>query len=174
VVNLGTKIEQFQDGPIREVDKAALVFVSGERNEDESLRLVTVEMTVSMHEKSNMRKFMESWRGKSYTDEQAQKGVPLHKLHGIPALMSIEHITTRQGRTFAKVVSIGPLPKKMDPPDKMLLEEYIRPDFFAERKKEYAEGVAKHRREVGLYDEDGGPLPDEDYYDTEDDSSIPF
>lgn len=175
VINLGYKVEQFQDNPAREVEKAALVFASGERNEDRTLRLVTAEMTVSMHEKSNMRAFLESWRGKSFTPQQVEQGVPLHKLWGVNGLFSIEHITTRQGRTFAKIRSVSPLPKAMPAPVDDLAAEYVRPDFFEDRKREYAEGIKKFRAEAGLYDGEGGPLPDEEYATGDDtDDSVPF
>src|SRR5690349_5309204 len=114
VVDLGVNVEHFADQEPREVAKVALVFASGERQEkDESLVLVTSEMTNSANEKANLRKFLESWRGKSYTQEQAEQGLPLHKLHGQAALISIEHVTTRKGRKFVKISSVAPLPKAM-------------------------------------------------------------
>src|SRR3990167_7699733 len=75
VVNLGTNVEQFPGSDPREVDKVALVFASGEtQGVENELTLVTVEMTNSMNEKANLRKFLESWRGKSYTAQQAEAG----------------------------------------------------------------------------------------------------
>lgn len=145
VVNFGIRVEDFPGSEPREVAKAALVFVSGQRQENGELTIVTVEMTLSMHEKANMRRFLESWRGKSYSAQQAEAGVPLHKLQGQAALMSIEQITTKRGRLFAKVSSISPLPKDMEPPEPGLLEEYTRPTFLEERKAEYAAALAKHR-----------------------------
>lgn len=144
VVNLGTKVEQYQDKAPHEADKAALVFASGERFEKE-LRIITVEMTLSMSEKANMRKFLESWRGKSYTPEEAEAGVPLEKLYGQTALVSVQHIKTRAGNKFAKVISIGPLPRVMPKPDSAVLEEYVRPKFFETRKQEYLKGLMAHR-----------------------------
>src|SRR5882762_9985822 len=96
VVNLGVNVEQFPGQEPREVAKVALVFASGERQPDESLTLVTTEMTLSANEKANLRKFLESWRGKSYTAEQAEAGLPVNKLYGQSALVSIEHVTTRK------------------------------------------------------------------------------
>jgi len=169
VVNLGTRVERYGDFEPKEVEKAALVFVSGARHDDDSLMLVTAEMTLSMFELANMRKFLESWRGKQYTEEQAEEGVPLHKVQGQPALVSIEQITTKRGRKFAKVMSISPLPKEMTSPDAALLEEYVRPDFYEDKKKEYAEGVAQHRESVGVSYPDQNP--DDDEFDPD---AIPF
>ena len=149
VVNLGVNVEQFPGQEAREVAKVALVFASGERQADESLTLVTTEMTLSANEKANLRKFLESWRGKSYTPEQAEAGLPINKLYGQSALVSIEHVLTRKGRKFAKIVSIGPLPKAMPSPDGKLLIEYERPKFLVDRKAAYAEALAKHREVLG-------------------------
>lgn len=176
VIYLGRKIEQYPGKPIREAEKASLVFASGERQEAKDgapgeLALVTVEMTLSMNEKANMRKFLESWRGRAYTAEQADAGVPLDKLHGHSALISVQHITTSKGRKFAKVVSISPLPKAMPAPDAAIMNEYTRPKFFEDRKAEYAKQVATHRAAVGVGgDGDPGPVPDG----LDEDDDLPF
>ena len=149
VVNLGTNVEQFPGSDPREVDKVALVFASGEQQGTQhELTLVTVEMTNSMNEKSNLRKFLESWRGKSYTAQQAEAGVPLHKLQAQVGLLSIEHVTTKRGRKFAKVRSVSPLPKAMEAPGAPVLEGYERPKFLDDKKKQYADALAKHRSET--------------------------
>lgn len=168
VVNLGTKVEQYLNFEPKAVEKVAIVFASGEKHEA-GLAIVTVEMTLSMSEKANLRKFLESWRGKSYTAEQAEEGVPLHKLHGHPALTSIEHIKTKRGNTFAKVRSIGPLPKAMTPPSSDLLDEYERPNFFDDKKRQYAEDLARFRHTT----DDEPPAPDDEYAD-EDPDALPF
>lgn len=169
VVNLGTRPEEFPGSDPRESPKAALVFASGERHATGELVIVTVEMTLSMHEKANMRQFLESWRGRGYTPEQSEAGVPLHKLHGQTGLASIEHIVTRRNRLFAKVRSIAPLPDGMEPPDPKIIDEYERPEFFAARKKEYATELAAYRARARPSDE-----PD-DYGDpADDDDDLPF
>lgn len=162
VVDLGLKIEQFPGQPAREVPKVALVFVSGERQEDESLMLVTSEMTLSAGEKANLRKFLEHWRGKSYSDDQVRKGLPVTKLHSQAALVSVEHVLTRANRTFAKISAISPLPKQVPAPDAKLVTEYERPKFFADRKAAYAEAVKKFRAEAGVEASDPAVTDDAD------------
>lgn len=170
VVDLGVNVDQFPGQEPREVAKVALVFASGERQTDESLTLVTTEMTLSANEKANLRKFLESWRGKSYTAEQAEAGLPVNKLYGQSALVSIEHVLTRKSRKFAKIVSIGPLPKAMPSPDGKLLVEYERPKFLVDRKAAYAAALAKHRENGGEIQPPGYTGADED----DDDSEVPF
>jgi hypothetical protein len=163
VVNLGINVEQFGEQEPREVPKVALVFASGETQEDGSLTLVTTEMTLSANEKANLRKFIESWRGKSYTPEQAEAGLPISKLYGQPALLSIEHVLTRKGRKFAKITSISPLPKAMPAPQTDVLGKYERPKFLTDRKAQYAEALKKHRG-----------VASETVTDNGDDDDIPF
>jgi hypothetical protein len=119
-------------------------------------------MTLSANEKANLRKFLESWRGKSYTAPQAEAGLPITKLHGQAALVSIEHVTTRKGRQFAKIVSIGPLPKAMPAPNGDVLSAYERPKFLTDRKAEYAAQLAKHRATAGPQRDGEWEPPDED------------
>ncbi len=174
VVNLGTNVEQFQDQEPREVNKVALVFASGETQREagkpDDLKLVTVEMKLSANEKSNLRKFMEQWRGKSYTAEQAAQGLPITKLYGQGALITIEHVTTKRGRLFANIVSIAPLPKAMALPDAdsaKLLADYTRPKFLNDRKAQYAENLRKHRGDDAI--------PNPEHHEGEDDlADIPF
>ena len=154
VVNLGVKVEQYAEQEPREVPKVGLVFASGERQKEhaDELTLVITEMTLSANEKANLRKFVEAWRGKSYTAEQAQAGIPVTKLYGQLALVSIEHVTTKRGHKFAKIVSIGPLPKSMEVTNatiKELLQAYTRPQFLEDKKGEYSLGLAKHRAMTG-------------------------
>lgn len=172
VVNLGINVEQYQGQEPREVAKVALVFASGESQREagkpDDLKLVTTEMTISANEKSNLRKFMEAWRGKAYTPEQAATGLPITKLYGQGALISIEHVTTKRGRLFANIVSIAPLPKQMALPDAesaKLLAEYARPKFLNDRKAQYADALKKHRGS----DDVPTPMQPQD-----DDSDIPF
>src|SRR5579864_255671 len=81
VIALGESVEEFAGQPQRLVQKCALVFRTGERNEDIGEFIdIAREFTVSMGEKANLRKFMEQWRGRPYTAEQIEAGVPLHKM----------------------------------------------------------------------------------------------
>jgi len=164
-IDLGQRIEQYQSQPARVVDKAAIVFVTDSEGETKD---IAIEFTVSMNKKANLRKFLEGWRGKSYTEEQAKKGVPLHKLVGQGALVSVEHHTSGTGRTYGKIASISPLPKSMAAPAP---DGYKRPEFWAERKKRYAEEAAQWAAKVAKAQ--GEPQPDE-CSDDDSDDDLPF
>lgn len=143
-INLGERLEQFPGSPEKIVPKVVLVFQSGETNREGKLHEVSLEMSLSMGKKAKLRAILEAWRGKSYTDEQAQK-VPLHKLVGTACLASIEHKTSASGRTYAAIKTIAPLPKGMSAP---ALPQWERPDFYASRADGYAEEVADYLNKI--------------------------
>lgn len=73
--------------------------------------IISKEFTISMHEKSSLRKFLESWRGKSFSEDEA-KAFDITKLMGKECLISILH-KTKDGRNYAEVSSVSTLPKGM-------------------------------------------------------------
>jgi len=168
VIDLGIKPETYPGQDTREVHKVSLVFASGELNEEGHLHIVSGEYTNSMNEKANLRRLLEQWRGKAYADDEAKKGVPLHRLHNQPALIVVEHRQSKRGRTYACISSITPLPKQLDPPD---VEVYTRPAFWEDRRKEYADALAKHRAMV-FANGDNVPLDESQAIDGDDD--LPF
>jgi hypothetical protein len=131
VVDLGQRVETFPGSQPAIKDKVALVFLT---DTEGTTKDVSVEFSVSMNSKASLRKFLEQWRGKAYTDDQARAGVPLDKLVGQPCLLSIEHKKSGTGRTYAKVVSISPLPRALPAP---ALVGYGRAEFWAERTAQY-------------------------------------
>ncbi len=99
---------------------------------------VFAEYAISTGSKANLRKIVEQWRGKPYTDEEleASGGIPLHKLHGKPCVINVGHKTSGGGNTYTVVLSISPLTKGMPTPT--LPDDYVRPEFLVKRKAEYA------------------------------------
>jgi len=92
--------------------------------------MVSKEYTLSMHEKATLRKDLESWRGKAFTEDEA-KAFDITKLLGIPCMVNIiikTHETTKN--TYAQIASISGLPKGMAKPDRVNdLFEFSVSDF---------------------------------------------
>lgn len=148
VIDLGDRVESFPGSPTKVVRKVALVFASGETNADTgTLHTVSAEYTASTYEKASLRQMLESWRGKAYRDGDLDAGLPLHKLAGQAALMTVEHLTSKTGRTFAKLRAITPVPRQMTSAVPSALP-YDRAPYWQERKEEYAAGVRKYRAET--------------------------
>lgn len=143
--------------------KYAIVFQTTETNPDTGKRFEVAERyTVSMSEKANLRKFLSQWRGKPYTNAEAEEGAPLHKLEGVNALVQIAHNTSQAtGKTYANIISIMPLPKGMP---RIKAEGYERAEYWADVKAK-----ARQPEPVGAGDYEDFPQALEE---TEDD--LPF
>lgn len=70
--------------------------------------------TASMSEKANLRKSLESWRGKRFTDEEAET-FDVSAILGRACMLTV--IEKEVGdKTYSNIASINPLPKGMPAP----------------------------------------------------------
>lgn len=70
--------------------------------------------TLSLHENARLRGDLESWRGRPFTEEE-RKGFDINRLAGAPCMVNVLH-EDKNGKTYANVASLTPLPKGMDKP----------------------------------------------------------
>jgi len=77
-------------------------------------RAISKQYTHSLHEKSNLRKDLESWRGRPFTALELE-GFDLTKLLGVNCSIQVMH-KEKNDRTYANITAIVPLmaavPKK--------------------------------------------------------------
>lgn len=85
-----------------------------EENGEQPL-VIEQEFTVSMGDKANLRKMLESWRGKPYTDEEAER-VDITKLLGQPCMINLTHKKAQNGNVYEQIASVVPVPKQMKCP----------------------------------------------------------
>lgn len=92
--------------------------------------VISEEFTLSMHEKSNLRKVLASWRGKDFSEDEA-KCFDITKLIGAPCMLNIIHKPSKSNPSniFAKIGSVSPVPKGLKVP------EQINPTFVLEYDK---------------------------------------
>ena len=76
---------------------------------------VSKEFSLSMNEKSILRKMLESWRGKAFTEKEAN-AFDITRLMGVPCMVNVIHVTSAAGNQYENVSSITPLPKGMEIP----------------------------------------------------------
>lgn len=89
------------------------------------------DYTLSMHEKANLRKDLQSWRGKEYTEEEAKK-VDISKLVGAPCMLNVIHKTSKSGNTYAAISGVTAIPKGFLCPPQVnpsFIFSYDSPDF---------------------------------------------
>jgi hypothetical protein len=70
--------------------------------------------TLSLHENAALRGDLESWRGRPFTEEE-RKGFDIARLAGVPAMVNVTH-EEKNGKTYANVAAVTPLPKGMERP----------------------------------------------------------
>lgn len=70
------------------------------------------EYTLSLSDKSNLRKMLASWRGKDFTPEEA-KSFDITKLIGVPCMVNIIHVQSKRdaSKIYSKIGSVSSTPK---------------------------------------------------------------
>lgn len=81
------------------------------------------QYTLSLSEKANLRRDLECWRGRKFTDEELQ-GFDLEKLLGANCQLQVVHNLSDEGRVFANVQAIVPSHAKLGP--KLQSQDYVR------------------------------------------------
>ena len=119
-VDLGTQESNYQ-GQLNSSRKVMLSFELPTElhqfSEEKGMEPFTVnkEFTASLGKKANLRAFLESWRGRPFTEEELAK-FDLSKLIGQTCLLNVIHKTSAAGNVRAEIVSATRMPKGMDCP----------------------------------------------------------
>jgi hypothetical protein len=121
---IGVGMQAFEyAGEVKEVEKVYLRFeVPSERVtwkdsagiEQEGPVILWTSYTASLHEKANLRRDLEGWRGKAFTTDELQ-AFELDNVLGAPCMISVVHKESN-GRTFANIASISKLMKGIPAP----------------------------------------------------------
>jgi hypothetical protein len=152
VVDLGLVDGKF--GPKR---KLKLVFQLKTTNKQGERFQARASYTQSLMEGSNLRRDLESWRGRAFTDAE-RKGFDVEKLIGANCQLNLKHnVSKSTGRTYAQITAIIPAVKG----EKLTPENYEREPWPS------SEPVAEPIYNVDPIDE-GQP------FDQGDDPSTPF
>lgn len=133
VIDLGYQNKEFQGKKKGYKQYCALVWQVDEENPDTGKPFeMSRDFQVTMFSKGALRILLEQWRGKSYTDAEADLGVPLDKMYGANGLMQVEHkqSVSNPDRTYANIISITPLPKAMP---QMKPTGYVRSDHWKDK-----------------------------------------
>ena len=145
-------------------------------NEDKGPQpmVISQEFTLSMHEKANLRKFLESWRGKGFTEDEA-KEFDITKLLGIPCMINIIHKEAKNGNIYANISNVSAMPKGVEAPaqineniefnfDEKFDEQFIDnlPDFIKDKirsSQEYKALINPQEAEIQEEIEEKNDLP---------------
>lgn len=120
IVDLGTQRSEY-NGEIKNQRKILVTWeLPNERIEIDGKDLPIIhseKYTWSFHEKSNLRKHLESWRGRKFTDADfagPPDGFHIEKLLRVPCYGQVLHETATNGKTYANLTSIMAFPGKRD------------------------------------------------------------
>lgn len=118
MVHIGTLSEPYM-GQVKEQNKVRITWElptelkEFKEGEGEKPYVISKDYALSLYEKANLRKHIDSWRGKALTEDEA-KCFDITKLLGVDCLISIIHKTSADGKkTYPEITSISRLPKGM-------------------------------------------------------------
>lgn len=119
---------------------------------------ISKSYTVSLHEKSSLRRDLSAWRGKAFTDEEA-KAFDVSRLLGAYCMVNV---TTSEsgGKTYSNVAGLTPLPgalknAKPDPVHENVLFNLDEPDMavFAKFHEKLQEAIKRSPEWAELHGE---------------------
>lgn len=114
LIDLGSQKGEFQ-GKATLKRKLLVSWELAELRADGTPFQISRRFTLSLDEKASLRQFLQAWRGRPFSDEELA-GFDLRKLLNAPAMLNIGH-TNRNGKDYANILSVSPLPKGMTAPD---------------------------------------------------------
>lgn len=122
VIDLGTQTSTGQFGEKSQHKLRICWEIHGEDDDGQALTVTiegkTLPMTVAkdyavtLHEKASLRKDLAAWRGRDFTPEEA-KAFDVSKLLGAYVLINVTNSTSNNGKTYANVAGLSPLPKAL-------------------------------------------------------------
>lgn len=120
VVDLGVLEVNF-GGKTKKQHKINIVWQIDEVREDNRPYQVQKRYTLSLHEKAGLRKDLESWRGRPFTQEELD-GFDVETVLSAPCMLNVIH-NVKDGSTYANVTALMKLPKGMTSPSP---RDYVR------------------------------------------------
>lgn len=152
-----------------------LPMVRGEFERDGKMmdlpRAISKEYTLSLNERAILRKDLETWRGKSFTENEL-KGFDLKRILGVSCTLQILH-KRKDDKTYANVVGITPVSPIVEinqPENPLRFFSFEEGMNIPEGTPEWIADKIKQADENKSYEE---PSFEEEYPEFED-SDIPF
>ena len=147
---------------------------NGKRTTVQKPMVVSIEQTRSLGEKASLRKLLEQWRGQTFTSKELQ-AFSLKNLLGKPAMLTLIHKTSQQGRQYCAIAGASKLPKGMKAPATTTNDQLYyeieqgeagqfndMPDWLQEKSrasKEFASAAGKSTATKVEVDADGNQVP---------------
>lgn len=116
IIDLGTQKSEYE-GKVNFLHKVKFVWeVHGEDSDGNAMvtdkgdpMIITKDYTLSWGEKANLRKDLEAWRGKPFTEEE-QRRFDLKTVLDKWCMLNVQHKPRQKGGVYANVVGVTPVP----------------------------------------------------------------
>ena len=132
IIEIGHLPDMFNEGKL--VHKMRLTFELPEEVREfdgkETTMVIGGKYTVSLYEKANLRPIVEGMLGK--LDEEDTANFDFRTLIGKPCMVQVVHQTSQQGKTYAKILSVTQVPKKLEVPAPFNLSQYFDYSYRSE------------------------------------------
>ena len=179
VVDLGTQYnEQYDKAQDKVVIMWDLIDETIEIDGEEVPRTLTKTYTRSLHERSQLRKDLKSWRGREFTDDEL-RGFKLTNIIGVPCLVQVSTTETANG-TYTNIDAVASLPKGMEKPKSQLArivfdsEDFDREEYDALPKWMQERLMKAEGFKDRLAAASAGVIEPIDDFPGEDDEDLPF
>lgn len=121
ILYLGKRETQWKGKP-KTVDEVRILFqIDAIEDATKKRYVVGRTFTKSLSDNANLRKFLESWRGVPFTEQQLE-AFQLLQLLNAPAFIQIKH-ATKGDRTYANIDAVMRMPRGMAP---LTVVDYVR------------------------------------------------
>lgn len=111
VVDMGI-LEVTYQGKTKKQHKIRVVWQIEELMDDGKPFICQKRYTLSLNEKSTLRKDLESWRGRAFTDTELD-GFDVESILGVNCLLNVMQVQ-KGGETYANVTAVMPLKRGME------------------------------------------------------------
>jgi hypothetical protein len=154
VEDIGTHESNFS-GQVLQKHQIVICWELAEKMADGRPFMISKFYTLSLHEKATLRKDLENWRGKPFTEAELA-GFDVETLRGVNCMLNIVEHKKQDGTLTQKIGSIMPMIKGMAKISPVNTEP---PAWIAKRRAESLE--AQDGAVIGSagVDNDGKPLP---------------
>ena len=116
IIDLGHQTFEWK-GEAKVAPKVRITWELNEMMQDGRPFSISREYTASIGDKANLRKDLESWRGRAFSSDEL-RNFSLENVLGAPCLLGVVHKPSKDGsKTYANVGSIMALPKGMACPE---------------------------------------------------------
>ena len=123
IIDLGTQEREYQGKTSYRRQSLIIWEIDGQVDDQGQPITISKAYTASLGEKANLRKDLESWRGRPFTSDELA-GFDVKNLLGKPCLLNLIKVQGQKGEKVV-IATISALPKGMPAPDAPVHTQYI-------------------------------------------------